>query len=239
MNERFIRNIMYFGGEAAERLAHCHVAVVGIGGVGSFAAEALARSGVGELTLLDHDVVGLSNTNRQLCALNSTIGLPKAEVMASRALDINPDITVHALCEYYSAETRGLLFSDGFDYIIDAIDLVACKLDLIENAMQRGIPIISALGTGNKSDASLFRVTDISKTENCPFARVIRKELRNRGILRHKVVFSPEKAKKPLSLAELPPGRRSVPSSLPWVPPAVGLMLAGAVVMDLIRDLSG
>ena len=231
---QFIRLEMMIGTEKLDILSKAHVAVVGIGGVGSYAVEALARSGVGELTLFDHDRVGESNINRQLCALHSTIGEWKAEVMAARARDINPDIRVNVRNEYYSADTRERLFDTRYDYIIDAIDLVSCKLDLIATAKERGIPIISALGTGNKLDCSQLCVTDISKTDNCPLARVIRKELRYRGIKHHKVVFSPEPAREPLPLEAPPPGRRSIPASAAWVPGAAGLMLAGEAVMDII-----
>ena len=238
MNERFGRTEMIFGAAAMDRLKACHVAVFGLGGVGSYAVEALARSGIGELTLIDQDTVSLSNTNRQLLALQSTVGLPKAEVAAARCRDINPEITVHPICGTYSAANREEFFAAQYDYIVDAIDLVSCKLDLIEQAQQRGIPILSALGTGNKLDASLLQVTDISKTSGCPLARVMRKELRERGIRHLKVVFSPEQPAETTQSEAPPPGRRSVPASVAWVPSCAGLMMAGAVVQDLIEERS-
>jgi len=239
MSEEFVRLKMLVGAEAMERLAAAHVAVFGIGGVGSYAAEALARAGVGELTFVDHDTVGISNINRQAIALHSTVGQPKAECMARRALDINPSLRVHALISRYSADTRADFPLASYDYIIDAIDLVACKIDLILSANALGVPIISALGTGNKLDSSLFSVTDISKTENCPLARVMRKELRRRGVIHHNVVYSPESARTPVPLdGELPPpGRRSIPGSVSWVPGSAGMMLAGAVVRALISEI--
>lgn len=233
MDERFLRTRMLLGSDAMDRLAQAHVCVLGLGGVGSWCAEALARSSVGELTLMDQDTVDLSNLNRQAEALESTLGLPKAEAMAQRVLAVNPSCRVHPIQGRYEADTREDFFAANYDYIVDAIDLVSCKLDLIETALNRKVPIISALGTGNKLDASLLRVSDISKTEGCPLARVVRKELRNRGILHHKVVWSPEAAHEADQPETPPPGRRSVPASVVWVPATAGLMLAGEVVMDL------
>ena len=238
MNQRFIRTEMMLGSDAMDKLARSHVAVFGLGGVGSYAAEALCRSGVGELTLIDQDTLSVSNINRQLYALESTVGLPKAEAAAARCRDINPDVIVHPLCATYDAAHREDFFSAHYDYIVDAIDLVSCKLDLIEQAQQRGIPIISALGTGNKLDPSLLRVSDISKTSGCPLARVMRKELRARGIHHLKVVFSPEEPAATRQLEAPPPGRRSVPASVAWVPSCAGLMMAGAVIQDLITERS-
>ena len=234
MGEAFLRNEMLLGPAALEKLARSHVCVVGLGGVGGHAAEALARSGVGELTLIDQDVYSLSNLNRQLGALHSTIGLPKAEVLAERARDINPDCKVHALVGRYEAQRREDFFGP-YDYLVDAIDLVSCKIDLICACLERGIPVISALGTGNKLDPTLLEVTDLAKTKGCPLARVMRRELGRRGVRHLKVVYSPEEPVPCAALEAPPPGRRSVPGSVPWVPPAAGLMLAGAVVLDLIE----
>ena len=234
MNQRFIRTEMMLGTDAMERLRGCHVAVFGLGGVGSYAVEALCRSGVGELTLIDQDTLSVSNINRQLFALTSTVDLPKAEAAAARCRDINPDIIVHPVCATYDAAHREDFFAARYDYIVDAIDLVSCKLDLIEQAQLRGIPILSALGTGNKLDPSLLRVTDISKTSGCPLARVMRKELRARNIHHLKVVFSPEEPAPTQQMEAPPPGRRSVPASVAWVPSCAGLMMAGAVIQDLI-----
>lgn len=232
MNERTMRAQMLLGSGAMDKLHAAHVAVFGLGGVGSWCAEGLARSGVGELTLIDQDTASRSNINRQLCALESTLDLPKAEVMAARARDINPDITVHTVVGCYTAAERERFFVD-YDYVVDAIDLVSCKVDLIMSCRGRGIPIISALGTGNKRDASLLEITDISKTYGCALARVVRKELRARGVEHHTVVFSPEKPMRPEQLEAPPPGRRSVPGSLVWVPASAGLLLCQHVVTRL------
>lgn len=236
MTERFLRNEMLLGPAALEKLARSHVCVVGLGGVGSWAAECLARAGVGELTLIDQDAYGESNINRQLGALSSTAGRPKAEVLAERARDINPDCRVHPLVGTYAAADRER-FWGGYDCVVDCIDLVSCKVDLICQARERGIPILSALGTGNKLDPSLLEVTDLSKTRGCPLARVMRRELGRRGIKHLKVVYSPEEPAYCAPLEDPPPGRRSVPGSVPWVPPVAGLLLGGAAVMELIGDL--
>lgn len=236
MDERFLRNEMLWGAEAQARLARAHVIVFGLGGVGSYTAECLARSGIGELTLVDSDTVSLSNLNRQLEALTSTVGLPKAEAVARRIRDINPDIVLHPMQALYNADTRLQFFPDGchYDYIIDAIDLVSCKLDLLETARRLNIPLVMALGTGNKLDPEALRIADISETYGCPLARVMRKELRNRGILHQTVVFSPEEPAPTMQLEAPPPGRRSVPASNPWVPATAGLLLGSRVVRDLI-----
>ena len=238
MNEQFLRVEMLLGEPALETLAASHVAVFGLGGVGSWCAEALARSGVGELTLIDHDTVGLTNLNRQAQALHSTLGQPKAEAMAARIADINPACRVHPMILRYSADNREDFFTARYNCIADAIDLVSCKLDLIETAHSRDIPIISALGTGNKLDPSRLQVTDLFKTEGCPLARIVRKELGRRGIARHKVVYSPELPAQTEQSEAPPPGRRSVPASVVWVPAAAGFMLAGEVVLSLISGSS-
>lgn len=236
MNDPFIRERMALGDKALERLNKAHVAVFGIGGVGSYTAEALVRAGVGSITLVDNDTVGFSNINRQLCALHSTLGQYKAEAMANRIRDINPDCNVRAITALYTEEDKARFLDVRYDYIADCIDLVSCKLSLIENAHRMEIPILSALGTGNKLDPSQFQVTDISKTSGCPLARVVRKELRARNIFHHKVLFSPEEPLTPLELEAPPPGRRSIPASVSWVPSVAGLMIAGAIVTDLIRE---
>lgn len=236
MHEQFLRTEMVLGQPALERLQSAHVAVFGLGGVGSYAAEILARSGVGELTLVDQDTVSVTNINRQLCALHSTVGQLKAEVIARRCLDINPSIRVHPLCKTYDAAHREEFFAASYDFIIDAIDLVSCKLDLIEQAQTRHIPIVSALGTGNKLDPSRLCISDISKTYGCPLARVMRKELKNRGIRRLPVVFSPEEPASTRQLDTPDPGRRSVPASVAWVPSCAGLMLGGYVVQELCKE---
>ena len=233
MDERFLRTEMLLGREGMARLNAAHVAVFGLGGVGSWCAEALARSGVGALTLIDHDEVGLTNLNRQAEATVSTLGRPKAQAMAERAADINPECRLTVLAEKYEPETRERFFGTRYDYVVDCIDLVSCKLDLIETALSRGLPILSSLGTGNKLDPSQFRIGDLAQTEGCPLARVVRKELRKRGILHHRVLWSPEAPKAAEQREAPPPGRRRVPGSVAWVPPVAGLMLAGDVVMAL------
>ncbi len=234
MNEQFVRTQMLLGTAAMERLQRSHVAVFGLGGVGSWCAEALCRSGVGELTLIDMDDISVTNINRQAAALHSTVGMKKAEATALRLQDIAPGCTLHPVVARYEAEHREQFFSCAYDHIVDAIDLVSCKLDLIETAHSRNIPIISALGTGNKTDAQQLRIADISKTEGCPLARIIRKELRARGINHHPVVFSPELAFHAEETGEAPPpGRRSIPASSIWVPAAAGLLLAQEVIMQL------
>ena len=226
---------MLLGADAMARLRRCHVIVFGLGGVGSYAAECLARSGVGELTLVDQDTISVTNINRQLYALRSTVGQPKAEVAARRCADIDPELRVHPICATYDAAHRDRFFSTHYDYIVDAIDLVSCKLDLIEQARLRRIPILTALGTGNKLDPTLLQVTDISKTSGCPLARVMRRELRARDIRRLKVVYSPEEPAETQQLETPPPGRRSVPASVAWVPATAGLLMGSVVVSDLLH----
>lgn len=233
MDNQFLRTQMLLGGSAMDTLQKSHVAVFGLGGVGSYAVEALVRSGVGELTLIDDDSVSVTNLNRQLEALHSTVGLNKTDAIAARCRDINPDVTLHLICARYDADHRDLFFASRYDYIIDAIDTVSSKLDLIQAAQERNIPIICAMGTGNKTDPSQLRIEDISKTYNCSLARVMRKELRERGIRHLRVIYSPELPAKPEALEAPPPGRRSVPASLTWVPGCAGLMLAGDVILTL------
>ena len=226
---------MLLGADAMARLRRCHVIVFGLGGVGSYAAECLARSGVGELTLVDQDTISVTNINRQLYALRSTVGQSKAEVAARRCADIDPELRVHPICATYDAAHRDRFFSTHYDYIVDAIDLVSCKLDLIEQARLRRIPILTALGTGNKLDPTLLQVTDISKTSGCPLARVMRRELRVRDIRRLKVVYSPEEPAETQQLEAPPPGRRSVPASVAWVPATAGLLMGSVVIRDLLH----
>lgn len=230
---QFEREQMLLGEQALRRLADAHVAVFGVGGVGSFTAEALARAGVGEITLVDNDVVSLTNLNRQLVALHSTIGQYKTDVMAARIHDINPACRVHVLPLMYDEAGKERFFSMGFDYIADAIDTVACKTSLIVTALARGVPIISSMGTGNRLDPSKFQITDISKTSGCPLARVMRRALRDQGVLHHTVLASSELPRKP---AAPPAGQRSVPGSVSWAPPCAGMMIAGHIVMQLIGE---
>lgn len=236
MEERLIRTEMLLGAAAMGRLARAHVAVFGLGGVGSWCAEALARCGVGALTLIDEDTVAESNLNRQIEALGSTIGQSKAEAMAGRVRDIAPVCRVTARAERYEAARRGEFFPAPWDYIADCIDLVACKLDLIEAARAGGIPIISALGTGNKLDLSRLRIADVYETDVCPLARVMRRELRRRGVERLTVVFSDEPPTEPSQPEAPPPGRRSVPGSAVWVPAAAGLLMAQHIALSIAKE---
>lgn len=236
MEHPFLREEMALGERALHLLARSHVAVFGIGGVGSYVVEGLARAGVGALTLVDDDTVGITNLNRQLCALHSTLGRPKAQVMGERVLDINPQCQVRTIVARYTEANKERFLDRPYDYIVDAIDLVSCKLSLIENAHRLEIPIISALGTGNKLDPTLLRVSDISKTEGCPLARIVRKELRARGIAHHKVVWSSEPAHDALQMEAPPPGRHSVPASVMWVPASAGLLMAAECVKDLTAE---
>ena len=242
--DQFSRTRLLVGDEPLRRLAASRVAVFGIGGVGGYCVEALARSGVGALDLYDDDTVSESNLNRQIVALHSTLGQPKAEVMARRVLDINPRCQVRAIRMFYLPGNGGGVDLTRYDYVADAIDTVAAKLDLIERCKALQIPIISAMGSGNKLDPTAFEVTDISRTQGCPLARVMRKELRRRGISHLKVVWSREEPMTPLEAAvtETPAGggtrpgtsgRRATPGSMPFVPAAAGLVMASAVVREL------
>ena len=237
MDRQFLRNEMLWGRNAQEKLSRSHVIVFGLGGVGSYTAECLARAGVGQLTIVDHDTVSDTNLNRQLEALHSTLGQKKTDAVAARLLDINPALNLTPICAVYDAAHRDRFFPEGcrYDYIVDAIDLVSCKLDLAETALRLSTPIIAAMGTGNKLDPTLLQVADISKTYGCPLARVMRRELRNRGIQHLRVVFSPEEPVPTEQLEAPPPGRHSVPASNPWVPGSAGLLLGSVVIRDLIE----
>ena len=229
----FSRAELLLGEEALEKLRSARVALFGIGGVGSFAAEALARGGVGHITLVDGDTVSITNINRQLIALHSTVGKEKTAVMAERIADISPETEVETYPVVYGAENRDLLDFSTYDYVIDAIDTVTSKLILIEEAKKAGVPVISCMGTGNKFHPERFEVTDISKTSVCPLAKVMRKELKVRGIKNVKVVYSKEEPQKPAASTET--GKRQIPGSLSFVPPVAGLLLAG----DFIRNIPG
>lgn len=233
MKEELIRTEMLLGSAALERLAQAHVAVFGIGGVGGHVVEVLARSGVGELTLVDSDRVSLSNINRQIIATHDTVGQNKVDTAADRVHSINPDCVVHTFPLRYEGANRELFFTQKYDYIADCIDLVKCKIDLICTALEREIPILSAMGTGNKVDPFQLRITDLSKTEGCHLARVMRRELRARGVTHTKVLFSPEVPISPQILVENDPGRRSTPASCAWVPSCAGLMMGGYIVQEL------
>ena len=219
------RTEMLLGREGMQKLAQAHVAVFGIGGVGSFAAEALVRSGIGAVTLVDKDTVSLSNCNRQLIATQKTVGRPKVEVMAERAREIRADVQVYPRREFFLPQSQDWDFSQ-YSYIIDAVDTVSAKIELAVRAQAAGVPIISSMGAGNKLDPAAFRVADLYETSVCPLARVMRRELRRRGIAHMKVVYSTE----PPRISE---DGGLVPGSVAFVPSVAGLMLAGAVVREL------
>ena len=245
MSDQFSRTRILIGDSPLERLRKARVAVFGIGGVGGYCVEALARAGIGTLHLYDDDTVSESNLNRQLVALHSTLGHPKAEVMARRVADINPDCDVKAVALFYLPENAHQVDLSQYDYVVDAIDTVTAKLHLVESCSTLQVPILSVMGSGNKLDPTAFRISDISKTEGCPLARVMRKELRRRGIHHLKVVYSTELARTPVeevSVTEAPEqsctrpastARKATPGSLSFVPAAAGLVAASAVIRDL------
>lgn len=246
MSDQFIRTRMLVGDAPIQRLQKARIAVFGVGGVGGFCVEALARSGIGALDLYDDDTVSESNLNRQIAALHSTIGQPKAEVIAQRVRDINPACEVRAIRMFYLPENAETVDLKQYDYVIDCIDTVTAKLDLVQRCTALQVPIISAMGSGNKLDPSAFVVTDISKTEGCPLARIMRKELRKRGVNHLKVVYSKELPLSPIqpAQAEAPAGtdtrpgttaRKDTPGSISFVPAAAGLLIASAVVRDIGR----
>lgn len=238
MKEVFIRTIQILGEDGFFKLQHASVAVFGLGGVGSHCAEALARSGIGKLFLIDSDVVAPSNINRQSIALLSTIGQKKTEVLKEKIADINPDCDV-TLCDSFvlpeNIEETFAGFPEKPDYIIDAIDTVSAKLALVSYANANAIPILSSMGTGNKLHPELFRISDISKTSVCPLCRIMRRELKKRNIAHLKVLYSEETPKTPLSDGEEKSSGRPAPASIAFVPPVAGLLIAG----EVIRDLSG
>ncbi len=256
MQDQFARTELLLGAEAMEKLRSARVAVFGIGGVGGYVVEALARSGVGALDLIDSDEVCLTNLNRQIIATHSTVGRAKADVMRERVLDINPEARVETHRCFYLPETKNLFDFSKYSYVVDAVDTVTAKIALVLEAQRTGVPIISSMGTGNKLDPTRFEVADIYETSVCPLAKVMRRELKKRGVERLKVVYSREE---PISSGRLsghmgeelsqserltllekgeerelpPPGRRAVPGSVAFVPPVAGLILAGEVVKDL------
>ena len=234
MDQAFSRTALLLGAEGMEKLRKARVIVFGLGGVGGHACEALVRSGVGAIDLVDDDQVSESNLNRQLFATRSTIGMDKTEAAKLRLLDINPALKITTHKCFFLPETADRFDFTQYDYIVDAIDTVTGKIALAEAADRAGTPIISSMGAGNKLDPTAFEVTDINKTSGCPLARVMRKELRRRGVKKLKVVYSREDAMTPLESAEPDrEGRRSVPGSTAFVPSVAGLILAGEVVKDL------
>ena len=237
MTESWKRTAMLLGKDAVQKLQNARVAVFGLGGVGGYVVEALARSGIGALDLIDNDSIGLSNLNRQILATHATLGLPKTEAAKTRVLDINPHCAVTTYEVFYTPETADRFDFTKYDYIVDAIDTVTGKLCLAERAVAANVPIISSMGTGNKLDPSAFQVADIAKTSMCPLARVMRRELGKRGIKHMKVVYSQEEAMEPKGWEEEARelGKRQIPGSVSFVPGAAGLLLAG----EVIRDLAG
>lgn len=231
--ERLERQERLLGRESTTRLGACRVALFGLGGVGSYAAEALARSGVGSLTLVDKDTVGESNLNRQLCALYSTLGQPKVTAVAERLRQINPEIQIEERQEFFLPETAEEFDFSAYDYVIDAIDTVAGKIAIAEAAHAAGVPMISCMGTGNKLDPTAFRVADLSKTSVCPLARVMRRELKKRGIHHLKVVYSEEAPIRPMGEPDAETGKL-LPGSLAFVPPVAGMIAAGEAVKTLL-----
>lgn len=236
MIHEFSRTELLLGAEGIEKLRKARIAVFGVGGVGGYAVEALARSGVGALDLIDDDTVSLTNINRQIIALHSTVGKPKVEVAAERVADINPACKVQTYRTFYTPETADDFDFTQYDYVIDAIDTVSGKIALAVQAQQAGTPLISSMGAGNKLDPTAFEVADIYATSVCPLARVMRRELRKRGIKKLKVVYSREEAMTPL-VGEEEPGthqKRVTPGSVAFVPSVAGLILAGEVIKDLV-----
>ena len=235
MHEQFLRTAMLLGEDAVEKLRNARVAVFGIGGVGGYTVEALARSGVGQLDVIDNDTVSVSNINRQILATHSTVGMPKVEAAKQRILDINPQCMVRTHQVFYTPETAPGFDFTRYDYIVDCIDTVTGKLALVQRSAEAGTPIICCMGTGNKLDASAFQVADISKTSMCPLARIMRKELVKRGIKHLKVVYSQEEALIPTGWEEEAAalGKRQIPGSVAFVPGTAGLILAGEVVKDI------
>ena len=224
MEDRLQRTEMLIGEEGIQKLSQAHVAVFGIGGVGGYVVEALARCGVGELTLVDRDVVSSTNLNRQIIALRSTVDQLKTQVMKDRIADISPDIKVHTKDVFFLPENSHTFPFEDYDYVVDAVDTVTAKIEIIMKCQELGIPVISSMGTGNKLDPSKLQLADIYKTTMCPLAKVMRKELKTRGVKRLKVVYSTEE----------PVANHRTPGSLSFVPASAGLLIASAVVRDLI-----
>ena len=231
MKETFVRTKNLIGDAAMEKLANARVAVFGIGGVGGHVVEALARSGVGALDLIDKDTVSVSNINRQIIALHSTVGKYKVEAMKERIADINPDCRVETYNCFYLPETKDQFDFSKYDYVVDAVDTVTAKLTLVCEANEKNVPIISSMGAGNKLNPAMFEVADIYKTSVCPLAKVMRRELKKRGIKSLKVVYSKEEAITPSNIE----GEERVPGSTAFVPSVAGLIIASEVIKDLIK----
>ena len=234
IKQEFEREALVLGEDAVIKLNNSSVALFGVGGVGSYAAEALARAGVGRITLIDNDTVSRSNINRQLCALQSTIGQFKVDVVAERIRDINPDATVECRRDFVLLDNISTFSLEDFDFVIDAIDTVSAKIAIIETTLSVGTPSVSCMGTGHKLDPTAFCVTDISKTNTCPLARVMRRELKKRGITHARVIYSTEEAITPKEALE-GGSRRSVPGSLSFVPSVAGLIAASEAVKSILK----
>lgn len=248
MQNQFSRTQLLLGADAMEKLKNARVAVFGVGGVGGYVCEALVRSGVGQFDLIDNDKVCLTNLNRQIIATRKTIGQYKTEVMKERMLDINPDVTVNIHNCFFLPENADEFPFEEYDYVVDAVDTVTAKIELVMKCQEKGVPIISSMGAGNKLDASAFRVADIYKTNVCPLAKVMRRELKKRGIKKLKVVYSEEKPITPIADASVScetdstsqaeaefksSHRRETPGSVAFVPSVAGLIIAGEVVKDI------
>ena len=234
MTDAFSRTRLLLGENGIKKLAEARVAVFGIGGVGSFAAEALCRVGVAHFLLVDSDTIDVSNINRQIHATTRTVGQKKTDVMRARMLEINPAADIRTRCEFYRPDHADSFFAEPLDYVIDAVDTVTAKISLVVEAGKRNIPIVSAMGAGNKLDPTRFEVTDIYKTSVCPLAKVMRKELKKRGVSQLKVVYSKEPPLRP-DAPETEDMRRQPPGSVSFVPSVAGLILAGEVVRDLLE----
>ena len=235
MQNQFSRTELLIGKNGINKLSQSRVAVFGIGGVGGYVVEALVRSGIGSLDLIDNDKVALTNLNRQIIATHKTMGMYKVEVMTERAKDINPEVNIRTYKTFFTPETADEFDFSQYDYVVDAIDTVVGKLELIERAKKVSVPIICSMGAGNKMHPELFEVADISKTSVCPLAKVIRQELKKRNIKGVKVVYSKEIPIKPLPSDEIIEGKKQIPGSNAFVPSAAGLIIAGEVIRDLIN----
>ena len=229
MNDQFQRTRMLIGQENLDKLAAAKVLVFGVGGVGGYVCEALCRGGVGRIDIVDKDVVDVTNINRQIIATHETVGRPKVEVCRERMLSINPDVKVDARQCFYLPERAGEFDFGAYDYVVDAVDNVTAKIDIICNARAAGVPVISSMGTGNKLDPTMFKIADIEKTKVCPLAKAVRKELRKRGVSGVKVLYSEEEPIKPLS------DDTRTPASISFVPSAAGLIIAGRVILDILE----
>lgn len=233
-DNQFSRTQLMLGTEAMDKLKNSRVAVFGVGGVGGYTTEALARSGIGEIDVIDNDAVCLTNLNRQIIATHSTLGMLKVDAAKARLLDINPDITVNTHNIFFTADNADEFDFSKYDYIVDAIDTVSAKIELVMQADRAGVPIISSMGAGNKLDPTQFEVSDIYKTSVCPLARVMRRELKKRSIKKLKVVYSKEEPFKPSAPnCENTNGKRQIPASIAFVPSVAGLIIAGEVIKDL------